>query len=62
MSILHREKVKILSGLPIMKKEDSILALTMTKSKTRLCGLEVEEGAQGEDTAHEGGNTDDEID
>lgn len=62
MSILHWEKAKILSGLSIMKREDSILALTMTRSKTRLHGLEVEEGAQGEDIAHEGGITDDNID
>nr|POF24483.1 hypothetical protein CFP56_29507 [Quercus suber] len=40
----------------------SYLALTMTKSKARLRGVEEEEGAQGEDTTHEGGDTDDEID
>ena len=62
LSILHQERVKIPSGLPVMKREDLISALTMTRSKARLCGLEEEEGAPGEGTAHEGSNTDDEID
>ena len=44
-----------------MKREDPISALTMTRNKTRLHGLEEEEGAPGENTTHEGGNTDDEI-
>ena len=34
----------------------------MTRSKACLRDLEEEEGAPDEDTAHEGGNTDDEID
>ena len=50
------------SGLPAMKREDPISALTMTKSRAWLRGLEEEEGAPGEDIAHKGGNTDDEID
>ena len=33
----------------------------MTRSRAWLRGLEKEEGAPGEDIAHEGGNTDDEI-
>ena len=62
MSILHQERVKIPSGLPVMKREDPISTLTMTRNKAHLCGLEEEEGAPGEDTTHEGGNTNDEID
>ena len=61
MSILHQERVKIPSGFPVMKREDPISALTMTRNKTHLYGLEEEEGALGENTTHEGGNTDDEI-
>ena len=61
MSILHQERVKIPSSFPVMKREDPISALTMTRNKTRLHGLEEEEGAPGENTTHEGGNTDDEI-
>ena len=34
----------------------------MTRSKARLRGLEEEEGAPDEDTAHEGEKTNDEID
>ena len=35
----------------------------MTRSKACLCGLEEgEERAKGEDTTHEGGNTDEDID
>ena len=33
MSILHREKVKISLGLPVMKRENPISALTMTGAK-----------------------------
>ena len=62
MSILHREKVKTPLGLLVMKRENPISALTMTRSKACLLGNEEEEGAQGEDIAHEGGNTDEEID
>ena len=36
MSILHREKVKISPGLPVMKRENPISALTMTRSKACL--------------------------
>nr|POF27465.1 hypothetical protein CFP56_08802 [Quercus suber] len=62
MSILHQERVKIPLGLPVMKREDPISALTMTRNKAHLHGLEEEEGAPSEDTTHECGNTDDEID
>ena len=61
MSILHQKRVKIPSGLPVIKREDPIFAQTMTRSRAWLRGLE-EEGAPSEDTAHEGGNTNDEID
>ena len=33
MSILHQEKVKISPGLPVMKRENPISALTMTGAK-----------------------------
>ena len=64
MSILHREKVKIPSGLPLMKREDPISTLTVNRSKACLQGNEEEakERAQGEDTTYEGGDTDEEID
>jgi len=45
-----------------MKRENPISALTMTRSKACLLGNEEEEEAQGENIAHEGGNTDEEID
>ncbi|KAK9988628.1 hypothetical protein SO802_028867 [Lithocarpus litseifolius] len=62
MSITHQERVKIPSSLSIMKRESPISSQTMTRSKAHLRGLEEEEGALNEDTAHEGGNIDDEID
>ena len=62
MSILHQERVKIPSGFPVMKREDPISDLTMTRNKTRLRGLEEEEVASNEDIAHEGEKTDNEID
>ena len=61
MSILHQKRVKIPLGLPVIKREDPISAQTMTRSRSWLRGLE-EEGAPSEDTAHKGGNTNDEID
>lgn len=45
-----------------MNREDPISGKTMTRSKAWLYGLEEEEWAPSEDTAHEGGNADDEID
>ena len=45
-----------------MKREDPILALTMTRSKARVHGLEKEEGAQDKGIAFKVGNTNDEID
>ena len=46
----------------MMKREDQIFAQTMTRSKARLRGLE--EGLErvgGKDTAHEGGNINEDI-
>lgn len=63
MSIMRHERVWIPFGLLVMKTEDQIFAQTMTRSKAHLCGLdEGEEKAKGEDTAHKGGNTDEDID
>nr|POE99870.1 hypothetical protein CFP56_35515 [Quercus suber] len=65
MSILHAEKVKFPLGLPVMKREDPIFAQTIARSKACLPIIEREakqEGAQGEDIAAEGGNTNEEID
>ena len=45
-----------------MKREDQISTQTMTRRKARLRGLEQGlERAEGKDTAHEGGNTDEDI-
>nr|POF08079.1 hypothetical protein CFP56_51390 [Quercus suber] len=65
MSILHLESVKSPSSLLVMKREDPISTQTMMRSKACLLGTKgepEEEGAQGEDTTAEGGNTDEEID
>nr|POF25166.1 hypothetical protein CFP56_47413 [Quercus suber] len=65
MSILHPEKVKFPLGLPVMKREDPIFAQTIARSKACLPIIKREakqEGAQGEDIAAEGGNTNEEID
>ena len=65
MSIMLQEKVKFPLGLPGMRREDPLLAQMMTRSKACLLGTEgeaEEEGAQGEDTAAEVGNTNEEID
>ena len=45
-----------------MKREDQISAQTMTRSKAHLCGLGEEERVEGENTAHEGCNIDENID
>ena len=45
-----------------MNKEDQISTQTMMRSKARLYGLKEEERAKGEDTAHKGGNTNEDID
>ena len=46
-----------------MNREDQISAQTMTRSKACLRGLkDGEERAEGEDTTHEGGNIDENID
>ena len=55
----------MLEGWTTMRREDPIFAQTMTRSKAHLPSTEGEakgEGAQGEDIAAEGGNTDEEID
>ena len=62
MSIMRYKRVRIPHGLPVMKKEDQISAQMMTRSKAHLCGLEEEEErVEGEETAYEGGNTDEDI-
>ena len=62
MSIMRHERVKIPPNLLMMKREDQIFAQTMTRSKARLRGLEEGlERVEGKDTAHEGGNTDEDI-
>ncbi|KAL0001268.1 hypothetical protein SO802_015049 [Lithocarpus litseifolius] len=61
--VMRHERVRIPFDLPVMKREDQISAQTMTRSKARLHGLEEgEKRVKGEDTAHEGGNTDEDID
>lgn len=46
-----------------MKREDQISAQTMTRIKAHLHGRgEKEESVEGEDTAHKGGNIDEDID
>ena len=63
MSIMRHERARIPSGLPVMKREDQISAQMMTRGKACLHGLEEgEERAEGEDTTHESGNTDEDID
>nr|POF20278.1 hypothetical protein CFP56_49194 [Quercus suber] len=54
--------VKIPFGLPIMKRDDQISTQIMTRSKTHLHCFEEEEGAPGENTEAELGNTNEEID
>ena len=65
MSILLCEKVKFLTGWVAMTREDPISSQTMTRSKAHIPSNEREaegEGAQGEATAAEVGDTEDEID
>lgn len=62
MSIIRHGRVQIPFSLPVMKREDQISAQTMMRSKARLHGPEEEkEKVEGEDTAPEGGNTDEDI-
>ena len=62
MSIMQHERVQIPHGFPVMKREDQISGQTMMRSKAHLCGSrEEEEKAEGEDTAPEGSNTNEDI-
>ena len=46
----------------VMKREDQIFAQMVMRSKVHLRGLEEGlERAEGKDTAHKGGNTDEDI-
>ena len=63
MSIMQHERVQFPHGLPMMKREDQISSQTMRRSKAHLNVLrEEEERAEGQDTAPEGGNTNEDID
>ena len=62
MSIMWHESVQIPHYLPVMKRKDQISTQTMTRSKARLRGSrEEEKKVEGEDTASEGGNTNEDI-
>ncbi|KAL0014736.1 hypothetical protein SO802_001805 [Lithocarpus litseifolius] len=63
MSLISRVRVKILSGLLVMQREEPISEHTIIRSKAHIPDLETDASQIPRDeTADEGGNTKDEID
>ena len=62
MSLILRERVKILSGLQVMQREDSISEQTMIRSKAHISGPSVGVSQiPWDDATEEGGDTEEEI-